>query len=172
MPTTATTMSWNEYQRLDEDIRAEYIDGRAVVNPRPSRRHQHAIYELTSTLRAAATEPVCVEAEWAWKPADDEFVPDVIVTEPTAEQARFTGTPLLVIEVLSPNRAHLVTKSMKYAQHGLPRYWVVDPDEETATAFALVDGVYAEVGLVHGTEEAEWGFGAGIVHIRPADLFG
>jgi len=171
MPTTTTTMSWEEYQALDEDLGAEYIDGRAVVDPHPSRRHQHAIYELVSMLRAEATEPACVEAEWAWKPADDEFVPDVIVTEPTAEQARFTGTPLLVIEVLSPNRAHLVTKTSKYAQAGLPRYWVVDPDEETATAFALVDDVYEEVGLVHGTEEAEWGFGAGNVRIRPADLF-
>ena len=172
MQTTATTMSWDDYQQLGEDVRIEYIDGQAVVNPSPTLRHQRALRRMANLLEAAASRRVTVVTEWAWKPGNDEFIPDVLVTEPTDEQARFTGTPLLAVEVLSTNRAHdLVTKTSKYAQAGLPHYWVVDPDDETVTAFALVEGVYQETGFVRGTEEAVWDFGAGSVHIRPADLF-
>jgi Uma2 family endonuclease len=95
-----------------------------------------------------------------------------VVTGPTDEQLRFTGTPLLVIEVLSTNRSHdLVTKYRKYAQAGLPRYWVVDFDGEKVTAYSLRAGVYEEVATVSGTDAAEWDFGAGTVHIRPSELF-
>jgi Uma2 family endonuclease len=166
-------MSWDEYQQLGEDVSIEYIDGQAVVNPSPTQRHQRGLRRMANLLEAAAIAPVSVHTEWAWKPGSDEFVPDVLVTEPTAEQQRFTGTPLLAVEVLSTNRAHdLVTKAMKYAQAGLACYWVVDPDDETVTAFALVESMYQEVGFVRGIEEAVWDFGAGRVRIRPADLFG
>jgi Uma2 family endonuclease len=84
------------------------------VNPGPLRRHQEAVHTLVSELRAAATGPVLVTPEWNWKPNDDQFIPDVIVTELTDEQIRFTGTPLLVVEVLSTNQAHdLVLKATK-----------------------------------------------------------
>lgn len=169
--TTVTPMSWDEYQQLDEDLHAEYVDGRAIVNS-PTQRHQRAILRLANLLEAALTTTALVHIEWAWKPSDDEFVPDVLVTEPTDEQQRFTGTPILVVEVLSTNRAHdLVTKASKYAQAGLPRYWIVGPDDQTVTAFALVDGVYEEIGSVRESEKAVWDFGAGLAGIRPADLF-
>ena len=32
--------TWEDYQLLPEDVPAEYIDGRILVNPRPTRRHQ------------------------------------------------------------------------------------------------------------------------------------
>jgi Uma2 family endonuclease len=173
MSTTVTTMSWDEYQQLDEDLHAEYVDGRVVVNASPSQRHQRAVWRLANLLEAALTMTASVHIEWAWKPRDDQFVPDVLVTEPTDEQPRFTGTPLLAVEVLSSNRAHdLVTKTSKYAQAALPRYWIVDPDDETVTAFVLVEGVYRESGFARGTDEAVWDFGAGTVRFPPADLFG
>lgn len=172
MSTTVTTMSWDEYQELDEHLHAEYVDGRAVVNASPTQRHQRAVLRLANLLQAALTMTASVHIEWAWKPGDDEFVPDVLVTEPTEEQPRFTGTPLLAVEVLSTNQAHdLVTKPMKYARAGLPRYWIVDPADETVTAFVLVEDMYQEIGSVRRTQEATWEFGAGSVRIRPADLF-
>ncbi len=38
---------------------------------------------------------------WSWNPAADEFVPDLIVFDDTDEEARYTGMPHLVVEILS-----------------------------------------------------------------------
>jgi len=169
---TTTAMSWEEYQQLPEDISIEYVDGQAVVNPPPTRRHQRAARRIANLIEAVDPSAVSVDIEWGWKPGNDEFVPDVLVTIPTNEELRYTGTPLLVVEVLSSNRAHdLRTKRSKYAAAGLPRYWTIDPETETVTALELVDGEYRQIGSVSGTDEAVWDFGAGSVRIRPADLF-
>jgi Uma2 family endonuclease len=169
---STTTISWEEYQKLPEGISTEYVDGRAVVIPPPTRRHQRAARRIANFIEAVDPAAVSVDTEWGWKPGEDEFVPDVLVTRPTHEELRYTGTPLLVVEVLSSNRAHdLVTKRSKYAAAGLPRYWTIDPHTETVTALALVDGAYRQIGSVRGTDEAVWEFGAGSVRIRPADLF-
>jgi Uma2 family endonuclease len=66
-----------------------------------------------------------------WKPAADEFGPDLIVYR-TAEHdklaPRFTGVPLLVVEVLSQNVGRdRVVKAHRYAKVGLPQYWIVNP---------------------------------------------
>jgi len=169
---STTTMTWEEYQKLPEDISVEYLDGQAVVSPRPTRRHQRAARRIANLIEAVDPSAVSVDTEWGWKPGDDEFVPDVLVTRPTDEELHYTGTPLLVVEVLSSNRAHdLRTKKSKYAAVGLRRYWTIDPETETAIALELVDGEYHQIGSVSGTDEAVWDFGAGRVRIRPADLF-
>jgi hypothetical protein len=86
-----TTMSWEDYQKLPEDISIEYVDGQAVVNPPPTRRHQRAARRMANLIEAVDPSAVSVETEWGWKPGDDEFVPDVLVTRPTHEELRYTG---------------------------------------------------------------------------------
>jgi Uma2 family endonuclease len=56
--------------------------------------------------------------------------------------------PDWVCEVLSPsNQAHdRVTKRKIYAEHGVPHYWIVDPDARTLEAFTLRDGVWTDAG--------------------------
>ncbi|MEL7363945.1 MAG: Uma2 family endonuclease [Bacteroidota bacterium] len=57
-----------------------------------------------------------------------------IITETHLE-----GTPSLVVEVVSPSsrRRDEQTKRHLYAQHGVPEYWVVDPDAGTVQVFRL-----------------------------------
>ncbi|WP_369053723.1 Uma2 family endonuclease [Kineococcus terrestris] len=147
---TATTgreraLSWDEYAALPEDSRVEYVDGHLLVSPSPTRRHQRIRHVLTSAVAAVLPEGHEVISAWEWKPGADAFVPDVMVYERAAVtgEERFTGTPALVVEVLSTNRRDdLLLKMTKYAQVGLPRYWVVDPRERTLTTLVLDDGAF------------------------------
>lgn len=165
-------MSWEEYERLPEDVRGEYVSGCLVVNPRPAFRHQEMIFNLTAALRAACPDGHVAVSEWAWKPGADEWAPDVMVCPRDDEAVRFTGTPEVIVEVLSTNRADdLVLKLARYAAAGLPRYWIADPLEPSLRAYRLVDGLYREEeARAVGDEEATFHFGVGSVTLRPSDL--
>lgn len=171
---STTAGTWEEYECLPDDVPAEYVDGKVLVNPRPTRIHQKVTHRLARMLEdSCELAGAEVVVEWAWKPSDDEFSPDVLVVPPTDEDVRFTGTPLLAVEVLSTNRAHdLVTKAFKYAEAGLPRYWVVDPSDQTVTEFELAKDAFVERRVVSGADEVRLDFGAGTLVFHPQDLFG
>ena len=62
------------------------------------------------------------------------------------------GAPTLVVEVLSPSTAHLDRdRKMKlYAVHGVPYYWIVDPESHSVEAYTLTGAAYALAGRVAG----------------------
>ena len=60
----------------------------------------------------------------------DEFGPDLMVFDDTEENVRYTGVPHLVVEVLSTDPwRDVVRKLRKYAEVGLSRYWIIDPEQ-------------------------------------------
>ena len=159
-------MSWEEYTRLGDDVRAEYIDGRAVMAPSPSRRHQQAARALAEALDRALPPTHRVTLAWSWRVRRDEFVPDVMVHPQTDEDVRFTGLPVLVAEVLSTNRGDdLVRKTVKYAAAGLPHYWILDPRDRVLDAYELVDGSYELRARLADGEAADIPFGVGTAHV-------
>lgn len=152
--TVGRSLSWEEYESLPEDSRAEYIDGQLVVTPGPSEQHQLIANELAWLIRAALPATHRVNTGWGWKPQRDEFIPDVMVYDRASasagSQARFTGTPELVVEILSSNRGDdLLRKMAKYAAAGLPRYWIVDPRSGSLATYLLVEGFFTPT-AVHG----------------------
>lgn len=162
-------MSWDEY--VDVDVRGEYIDGELVVSAMPTRRHQVACQRLIEMIGAVLPEGVDVVGSWGWKPGRDEFGPDVMVFDETDEDVRYTGIPHLCVEVRSADPgADLVRKMAKYAQAGLPRYWVVDPARPELVVFELGDTGYREVARLIGEEPARLDLGSTTVELSPSQL--
>src|SRR5262249_11543995 len=67
----------------------------------------------------------------------------------------WTGADL-ALEVVSPDNPErdLVQKRTDYAEAGIKEYWIVDPQTETITVFALQSGVYAEAERYRRGEKA------------------
>ena len=164
-------MSWEEYAALGTEPRAEYVDGRVLVSPRPSKIHQRIGFRLANALESVLPDDLEVALDWSWTVGGDEFAPDVMVHEATDETVRFTGTPVLAVEVLSSNRSSdLVVKAFKYAAAGLLHYWVVDPREEVLDAFELHDGTYRPTAHVTLEAPADVSFGPVSVRVDLAAL--
>lgn len=164
-------MSWEEYVALGTEPRTEYVEGKVLVSPRPSKRHQRIARRLADGIEDVLPAGFEVSTDWSWMIGDDEFAPDVMVLAETDEDVRFTGTPVLAIEVLSSNRSSdLVMKAFKYAAAGLPQYWVVDPRDEVLDAFELHEGTYRPTARVTLDTPADVSFGPASVHVDLAAL--
>jgi Uma2 family endonuclease len=87
----------------------------------------------------------------------------------TAESIRFTGTPALVVEVLPTNRGDdLVLKLSRYAQAGLPHYWILDPANRVLLAYGLDSGkVYDLLTVIdeHEPREISYGLGGALIDV-------
>ncbi len=85
--------------------------------------------------------------------------------------AKFTGPPLLVVEVRSPSTAliDLNRKKSAYEKFGVPSYWIVDPDpgRPELTVFELGHGRHA---LAAQTTQAVSLSRPFSVTVNPADL--
>jgi Uma2 family endonuclease len=82
----------------------------------------------------------------------DVVQPDlVVVSDPTQVSPRgIEGIPSLVVEILSPSTRNedRAIKSRRYAELGIPHYWIGDPDTKALQCFRLDGRRYALI--VHG----------------------
>ncbi|MGH7676716.1 MAG: Uma2 family endonuclease [Gemmatimonadales bacterium] len=119
----------------DDGNRYEVVHGQLLVTPAPRHRHQLVLGRLHAWLRAyldclgLADAVLFSPADISW---DDETLvqPDLFVVAPGEIGSEWPGikTPLLAVEVLSPNsaRADRVIKRRLYQEQHLGTYWVVD----------------------------------------------
>ena len=129
--------------------RYELIDGALLVSAEPSLQHQRVSLQLLRLLQDAAPEDseVFLPIDVRLSPTR-QIAPDVtVVRRDDATGRRLDGTPLLVVEVLSPSTrtVDLVLKRRVLEEADVPSYWLVDPDDGVVTVLELEDGAYREV---------------------------
>jgi Uma2 family endonuclease len=134
----------------DDGYRYEILEGDLLVTPAPSPLHQRVSKRLQRQLEAYFEARSLGEVFNA--PVDliltfhDVVDPDlVVVAEPKQVSERgIEGAPLLVVEILSPSTRvrDRTMKARRYAELGIPHYWIVDPDEKRLECFRLQATTY------------------------------
>lgn len=137
-------MSWEEYERLPDWPRTEWVDGEVLVMPPVAQPHASAVARLIALLISAFPDLYIGTEAGLWLPRNRLRGPDVMLAENRTDETFRTTMPLLVAEVLSPSTRSedTVRKSMEYAEGGVERYWIVDPDLRTIDALLNVDGAW------------------------------
>ncbi len=146
-------LTYRDYAALPDDGRRyEIHDGELSATPAPGTAHQRVSRELLVLLdrhvKAAGLGEVF--------PAPiDVILDDSTIVQPdllfvaTDRAGMVSGrgiesAPTLVVEILSPSTTQidLVRKRQLYARHGVPCYWIVDPDVLAVDAYVLGAGGY------------------------------
>ena len=138
MPTRAL-LTYSDYAALPDDGRRyELHRGELSVTPSPGVRHQRAIIPLGSRLyehvRARGLGEVLVAPTDCILSNVTVVQPDILYVatdrQAITSERGIEGAPTLVVEVLSPSTARLDRgrKMRLYAEHGVPYYWIVDPE--------------------------------------------
>ncbi len=139
-----------DYAATPEGERWELIDGVLYhMAAAPNTRHQ-TISIMLGALIDRHVIPLLLgllyRAPYAvFLPGESAVEPDLVYISASRRQIisgrGCEGAPDLVVEILSPsNRGNdLAVKRELYARHGVPEYWIIDPDGETL--LALTDPV-------------------------------
>ena len=142
------------YEIIDEDTKAEFINGEIVYHSPVMKRHNDATGYSYSLLKNFVDGEdlgfVGVEKILTVFTRND-YEPDVCffnnkkAKDFQPEQMKFP-VPDLAIEVLSKSKRVIVrdkkTKFEDYEKHGVTEYWMIDPDEETIEQHVLEKGKY------------------------------
>ena len=123
-----------DYMALPEGMRVELIEGELLKMANPTVRHQRIVGRFFIALTRLRGEdrvlmgPVGVHID-DW----NGFQPDLVVVSGNAlpdDADRHVGTPLVVVEVLSPSTRSRdqKIKATHYLRKGVAELWLVDVD--------------------------------------------
>ena len=153
----APPVSYDEFlEWADEDVRAEWIDGKIIAMSPASAPHQRLVRFLSTLFSAWVEEQTAGEVFLApfqmkldVRPSGRE--PDVlVVTEAHQDRIRdshLEGPADLVVEVVSPESGprDRGEKFYEYEAAGIPEYWIVDPEREQLEVYRLREDRYKGV---------------------------
>jgi len=165
------TMTYEEFMVMNENAkeRYEFIDGIVYLMASPRVKHQRAVGALFSKLSSFFDDKPCQPFfspfdVTLYRRENKEVVrgvvqPDLLIAcdidENTNENDFYTGTPTLVIEVLSPSsrsKDH-ITKLDLYKESGIKEYWIVDPVIKEVLVFEFIEFELGRLATFHQGEE-------------------
>ena len=158
-------LDYDDYAGIPPDRnRYEILDGELLVTPAPSPLHQWVSGELYVVLARYFHDRSLGRVFYA--PIDviltrhDVLQPDLIVVADAAGISKrgIEVPPLLAVEILSPRTAKRDrgTKARRYAELGVPHYWIVDPAcrqlecfRESGSGYELIVRGAGDVSVTH-----------------------
>jgi Uma2 family endonuclease len=152
--------TYDDLLALPEDVRAEIVNGEIVTQPSPRPRHSKTQRALGRFIGGPFDDDDGFDGPggwWIFIDVDVALGMEVVRPDlsgwrrerlPAPDVRPISVTPDWVCEVISPsNEAYdRVTKRHLYAAHGIPHYWLLDPDGRTLEALSLVGGKWVDAG--------------------------
>jgi Uma2 family endonuclease len=150
-----------------DDVRAEILSGQIIASPAPLPRHSKTQRALGRFVGGPFDDDdghggpggwwIFVEVDIRLTP-HDVVRPDLVgfrrerLPRPGAVRP-IDVVPDWICEIASPSTASTdrVVKRALYARHGVPHYWIVDPEARTIEALELSAGRWLEVGAYDET---------------------
>jgi len=162
MPTHRVILTYKDYEALPADGRRyELHEGELSVTPAPRPQHQRISRNLNQILQQHVNARGLGEVLYA--PIDcilsetTIVQPDLVYLDTTrlsrVSARGIEGAPTLVVEIVSPSTM-LIDRSAKpqlYARHGVPYYWIADPEARTVEAYSLSESGYQLVTRAAGS---------------------
>jgi len=141
---------------IDEDVRAEFIDGKVIVQMTVRDKHATTVRNIgrlldifveTRRLGVVRTEQALTGF------SRNDYAPDICFWTMAKSSVFHGGTtiypvPDFIAEVLSPS-TELQDRGVKfedYATHGVGEYWIIDPDNQTVEQYTLLQNRYELTG--------------------------
>jgi Uma2 family endonuclease len=145
-PTFESFIEW-----VDEDTSAEWVEGEVYFMSPASTRHQLLAGFLAAIMRAYVEQHqlgTILTAPFKMKIPGYGAEPDILFVEMKHKQrlrkTYLDGPADLVIEIVSPDSVERdrIKKYNDYEAAGIPEYWLIDPERETAEFYQLLNGRY------------------------------
>lgn len=137
----------NFYEWMNEDMKAEFINGEVVVHSPALHKHNAVVLRLgmllsafvdTRELGIVTVEKALIEL------TRNSYEPDICYFGPVKAATikpdlLYYPAPDLVVEVLSKStqKNDREVKFEDYAAHGVGEYWIVDPTRQAVELFTL-----------------------------------
>ncbi len=135
------------YEWLDEDKKAEFINGEVIVHSPALDRHNSAMLLLARLLSVYVDDRQLgyVRAEKALiELTRNSYEPDVCYFGPVkaaqiSDDQLYYPAPDFIAEVLSKSTEKIdrETKFADYAAHGVAEYWIIDPRRRTIEQYGI-----------------------------------
>jgi Uma2 family endonuclease len=153
MPPVRVILTYKDYEALPNNGRIyEIHEGELWITPPPTPDHQFTTSDLFRPLDTHVRTQELGEVLFA---PIDVILSDITIVQPDLvfiEKARLSqissrgieGPPTLVVQVLSPSTAQVnrTAHFQLFAKHGVPHYWIVDPQARVIEAYVLRQGSY------------------------------
>jgi Uma2 family endonuclease len=140
------------YADIDDEMKAEFINGEVVVHSPVKKEHTDAVgflYQLLNPFARLAKLGYVGYEKVMTALSRNDYEPDVVFfgNEKAAHfrkgQWKYPA-PDFVVEVLSESTEanDRGIKFSDYAAHGVREYWIIDPAEESVEQYFLQDGAF------------------------------